>query len=533
MSASLGSSNPDESVTSVTILHDEPLPRSNADSPFLSTNFVPAALLLPQKNTLLKSHGRPPWYDQQGRRISDAFVIGITGGSASGKTYVAQEILRSMGSIPSVVILSQDSFYKPLSEEELQKAFANMLDLDHPDAIDMPLFTSCLRELKEGKQTHVPVYSFKEHQRLPETKYLYGAAIVIVEGIMALQEPALRDLYDLKIFVQCDSDLMLARRIRRDVAERGRDIQGILDQYLRYVKPAYDAFVLPTARYADMIVPGYSNAVAIDLISTHVKRMLTERSCRLRAVMGSTPRPLPLDLSLKAGSNLVVLEQKPQLKGIYTVLRDRKTSREDFIFYTDRLATLLIECAMCHLPFHQRVVSTHLNEDFVGKEMDATSLCGITVLRAGGPLERGLRRVLRDVLVGSLLIQPDPKTGEPLLLHSMLPQCIRSRESAKTAWVLVLDAQMGTGASALMSIRVLLDHGVREDRIIFVTFLVAKDKGAAAIENAFPKIRIVTGAVDEGLDESWILNSEGESEEKVRTWIIRPGMGLVGDRYYT
>jgi uridine kinase len=155
--------------------------------------------------------------------------------------------------------------------------------------------------------------------------------------------------------------------------------------------------------------------------------------------------------------------------------------------------------------------------------------------------------VLRDVLVGSLLIQPDPKTAEPLLLHSMLPQCIRSRESAKSAWVLLLDAQvcvtlshtlaythrhlkMGTGASALMAIRVLLDHGVREDRIIFVTFLVAKDKGVAALENAFPKIRIVTGAVDEELYECWIPGEgyDRDPEEKVKTWVIRPGMGVVG-----
>jgi uridine kinase len=132
----------------------------------------------------------------------------------------------------------------------------------------------------------------------------------------------------------------------------------------------------------------------------------------------------------------------------------------------------------------------------------------------------------------------------------MLPKCIRDRESAKSAWVLLLDAQVNpfvavpvrvlmtffqiaTGSSALMAIRVLLDHGVRQDRIIFITFLVAKDKGVAAIETAFPRIRIITGAVDSELYECWMADDAEDYEEKIRTWVIHPGMGQVGESFWT
>lgn len=118
--------------------------------------------------------------------------------------------------------LPQDSFYKHHTPEEIALAHASKFDFDHPDSLDMPLFAECLTDLKQNKQTNIPIYSFNSHQRLPETKYLYGASIIIAEGIMALQDPALRNLYDLKVFVQCDSDVMLARRIKRDVTERGR-----------------------------------------------------------------------------------------------------------------------------------------------------------------------------------------------------------------------------------------------------------------------------------------------------------------------
>lgn len=174
----------------------------------------------------------------------------------------------------------------------------------------------------------------------------------------------------------------------------------------------------------------------------------------------------------------------------------------------------------------------------------------------GGPLENGLRRVINDIRVGSLLVQSDAKTGEPLLLHVMLPCCIRDRQRAKQSYVFLLDAQVkclrdlgkylsltvlfpeqiGTGATAFMSIRTLLDHGVQQSRIIFVTFLVARGGGIAALRHAFPDIKIVCGAVDGELQERWVEpahQSEGSEETEGRKiWVIYPGLGHIGDRYY-
>ncbi|KAI0250254.1 armadillo/beta-catenin/plakoglobin [Lactifluus subvellereus] len=482
-----------------------------------------------QINTILKSHGRPPWYGEDGQSISPAFVIAIAGGSSSGKTHVARQIVRALGSIPTVVIMSQDSFYKKHTPEELALAFASRLDLDHPDSIDMDSFAACLSDLKSLRQTNIPVYSFTQHQRLDETQYLYGATIIIAEGILTLHDPEMRKLYDLKIFVQADSDLMLARRITRDTKERGRTVDGILEQYLRYVKPSYDNFVLPSSRHADIIVPGKDNSVAIELISTHIQRQLERRSRRFRQKMAvSLARSLsqspPRELSIEE-LGLTVLEQTPQLKGIYTVLRDRTSSRQDFIFFTDRLATLLLERAMEKLPYRNVTLETPVGVQTTGKAIDIESLCGVTILRSGGPLEKGLQRVISDVPIGSLLVQSESKTGEPLLFHVKLPDCIRKRHLAVNTWVFLLDAQIGTGAAGFMAIRILLDHGVNPAHIIFVTFLVARSGGVAHLRRTFPDVNIVTGAVDDGLREVWFENAGRHAH---KAWVVEPGMGQIG-----
>ncbi|OBZ72542.1 Uridine-cytidine kinase-like 1 [Grifola frondosa] len=492
-------------------------------------------LLQAKKNTVLKSHGRPPWYGEDGTPICDAFVIGIAGGSASGKTHVARRIVQSLGSIPTVIILSQDSFYKRHTPEEIELANASRFDFDHPNAIDMPLFASCLADLKSCKQSNIPIYSFTEHQRLDETKYLYGAAIIIAEGILALHDPALRALYDLKIFVQCDSDLMLARRIRRDVKERGRSVEGVLEQYLRYVKPSFDNFVLPTSRHANIIVPGSDNAIAIDIISTHVRRQLEERSTRLRQHMVG---PIPRNLSPACSTgphhnehlnhlNLTVLPQTPQLKGIFTILRDSTTSRGDFIFFADRLSTFLVEKATEWLPHRTKVVTTPIEETYSGKELAAENVCSVAILRSGGPLERGLRRVINNIPMGSLLIQSDDKTGEPLLLHLLLPVCIRERHLAQDTWVLLLDAQIGTGAAAFMAIRVLLDHGVAQDHIIFIAFLVSANGGVRVLQRAPRDMGDVGGGGRRRARDDAQSSREGR-----KVWVVEPGMGHIGDRYY-
>jgi len=142
-----------------------------------------------------------------------------------------------------------------------------------------------------------------------------------------------------------------------------------------------------------------------------------------------------------------------------------------------------------------------------------------------------LRRVLRDVALGSLLIQSDPKSGEPLLLHTMVPDAVRDRNKAVNTWVLLLDAQIVTGATALMAIRVLRDHGVREDRILFLTFVVARGAGVNAIQKAFPKVKVITGAIDDDLSERW-LTANGEGAMGTKVWVIEPGLGSISNRYF-
>jgi len=369
---------------------------------------------------------------------------------------------------------------------------------------------------------------------------------------------------------------MLARRITRDVKDRGRSVEGVLSQYLRFVKPSYDDFVLPTSRHADIIVHGSDNTVAIDLITTHVRRQLEERSHAFRESIARTipfGRPSTPPGDSIAALKLHVLEQTPQLQGIYTILRDQTTSKADFIFFADRLSTLLMEKAMVFLPFCPKTVETPVRAKAVGKSLDTTNICGVTILRSGGPLEQGLRRVIGDIRVGSLLVQTDLKTGEPLLLHVMLPNCIRQRHRAKDAYVFVLDAQVGTAATAFMAIRVLLDHGVQQSRIIFVSFVVALAGGLSALRRSFPDVHIVTGAVDgvlaerrlrlrrkpeaksrspslspaigknldlveKGMD-SLSMNGHDADEhggieegEGRKIWVIEPGLGQIGDRYY-
>ncbi|KAJ7126961.1 armadillo/beta-catenin/plakoglobin [Mycena epipterygia] len=516
------------------VLPHAPGPNRSSTPPKLDISFQP------KKNTVLVSHGRPPWYGEDGHRISDAFVVGIAGGSGSGKTHVARQIVRSLGSIPSVVILSQDSFYKHHTPEELVLAHASAFDFDHPDSIDMPMFAACLSDLKSCQQSNIPVYSFTTHQRLEEPKYLYGAAIIIAEGIMALQDPGLRELYDLKLFVQCDTDLMLARRIKRDVEERGRSVEGILEQYLRYVKPAYDNYVLPSQRHADIIVPGSNNTVAIDLICTHIRRKLQEQSNHFRQKMAiphlyTSPSGTSIPESKVEDLNLTILPQTRQLTGIFTILRSTTSSRQDFIFFVDRLSTLLMEYALQYLPYSPKTITTPTDATFTGKVLSAKYVCGVSILRSGGALERGFRRVLNDVPMGSLLVQTNTTDGdaEPLMLHVMLPVCIRKRHMAEEAWVFLLDAQIGTGASAFMAIRILLDHGVKPEHIIFVTFLVARGGGVSVLRRAFPDIKIVTAGVDDVMQEGRLNSSQGEENPQGRqVWAMLPGLGQIGDRYY-
>ncbi|XP_016792661.2 uridine-cytidine kinase-like 1 isoform X4 [Homo sapiens] len=470
-------------------------------------------LLRTSKRTIYTA-GRPPWYNEHGTQSKEAFAIGLGGGSASGKTTVARMIIEALD-VPWVVLLSMDSFYKllhslphqVLTEQQQEQAAHNNFNFDHPDAFDFDLIISTLKKLKQGKSVKVPIYDFTTHSRKKDWKTLYGANVIIFEGIMAFADKTLLELLDMKIFVDTDSDIRLVRRLRRDISERGRDIEGVIKQYNKFVKPSFDQYIQPTMRLADIVVPrGSGNTVAIDLIVQHVHSQLEEQR-KLRwdmAALASAHQchPLPRTLS--------VLKSTPQVRGMHTIIRDKETSRDEFIFYSKRLMRLLIEHALSFLPFQDCVVQTPQGQDYAGKCYAGKQITGVSILRAGETMEPALRAVCKDVRIGTILIQTNQLTGEPELHYLRLPKDISDDH------VILMDCTVSTGAAAMMAVRVLLDHDVPEDKIFLLSLLMA-EMGVHSVAYAFPRVRIITTAVDKRVND---------------LFRIIPGIGNFGDRYF-
>ncbi|MDT0554462.1 uridine kinase [Patiriisocius hiemis] len=199
-------------------------------------------------------------------------IIGIAGGTGCGKTTVVDQIVAELPA-DEVCVISQDSYYKDtshLSYEERVK-----INFDHPNSIDFDLLVSHLEELRNNKPIEQPVYSFVEHNRTGETKTTHPRKVIIVEGILILTHPEIRDLFDIKIFVHADSDERLIRRLKRDIAERGRDLDEVLARYQTTLKPMHNQFIEPTKEFADIIIPtNRYNTVAVDVIRTIVNEKL-------------------------------------------------------------------------------------------------------------------------------------------------------------------------------------------------------------------------------------------------------------------
>lgn len=205
--------------------------------------------------------------------MKDVMVIGIAGGSGSGKTTIAQRIKDVFGE--EVVILCHDYYYKSndgISLEERKK-----LNYDHPNSFDTNLLIDQLKTLKEGKAIMHPVYSFVEHTRLKETVEVKPAKVIIVEGILIFENKELCDLMDIKVFVDTDADVRIIRRLLRDVQERGRDLDSVVNQYLSTVKPMHEEFVDPSKKRADIIIPeGGANDVALNMLLQKIKSFILE-----------------------------------------------------------------------------------------------------------------------------------------------------------------------------------------------------------------------------------------------------------------
>jgi uridine kinase len=207
-----------------------------------------------------------------------SMIIGICGGTGSGKTTVARRILENVRE-EQVAYLQQDSYYRNLGDMPLE--LRHQINFDHPDALDNDLFINHLKALRAGEAIEMPVYDFTTHTRLNETVHIEPKLIIIVEGILVFADAGLRELMDIKIFVDTPDDLRFIRRLQRDVTERGRSVESVIRQYLDTVRPMHLQFVEPSKRYADVIIPeGGYNEVGIDLIAGKIRAQLQKELAR-------------------------------------------------------------------------------------------------------------------------------------------------------------------------------------------------------------------------------------------------------------
>jgi uridine kinase len=202
----------------------------------------------------------------------NTIIIGISGPSASGKSLLANTIVNEMGS-DEVVVISEDSYYKDLSGLTIEERAK--VNFDHPDALDHELLRQHLEALQQGKSIEVPIYDHSKHQRKDESRRIGKHHIIVLEGILMFVEPKLRDIMDIKIFMDTALDVCLLRRIQRDMIERDRTLQSVVDQYHKTVRPMYFQFIEPSKRHADIIVPrGGENRIAIDMIKAKMRELL-------------------------------------------------------------------------------------------------------------------------------------------------------------------------------------------------------------------------------------------------------------------
>ena len=203
--------------------------------------------------------------------MNDILVIGIAGGTGSGKTTLMKNIIQRFGG--AVTVLSHDNYYKRHDELPLEER--EKLNYDEPDALETDLMARHLEQLRRGEAIDCPVYDFTVHNRSDETIRVVPQRVIIVEGILIFENEPLRNLMDIRIFVDTDADIRLCRRIKRDVNKRGRTLESVLTQYQQTVKPMHEKYVEPSKRFADIVVPeGGKNAVALDLIMGRIQRPL-------------------------------------------------------------------------------------------------------------------------------------------------------------------------------------------------------------------------------------------------------------------
>ena len=281
----------------------------------------------------------------------------------------------------------------------------------------------------------------------------------------------------------------------RDVRERGRTIEGTIKQWFSTVKPVFLRYVEPQRELADIIIPrSIQNKTAIAMVSNQIRQMLKEKSINhseTLARLGKEVKNEPFS------EKLFIMERTPQIRGIATIMRDPLTTTEDFVFYIDRLTAILVEKSLDFHKFVPAEVTTPQGSSYHGVR-PVGKVSAVVILRGGSCLETGLKRTIPDCPTGRMLIQSSYRTGEPELHYFKLFPDIKDHTT-----VLLLDPQMSSGGAALMAVRTLVDHGVHESKIVFVTCL-AGNMGVKRLMSVFPEIRVVAARIVDDNEERWI-----------------------------
>ncbi|XP_057833975.2 uridine kinase-like protein 4 isoform X1 [Cryptomeria japonica] len=417
----------------------------------------------------------------------EPFVIGVAGGTAAGKTTVCNMIISQLRD-QRVALVNQDLFYRVLNEEELKHA--RDYNFDHPDSFDMECLLDCMTMLKQRKSVDIPSFNHKLHQRCAPVRKVNSSDVIILEGILVFHDPRLCELMNMKIFVDTDADVRLGRRIRRNRVQ-DQDMRSFLDKYYKFVKPAYDEFISPSKKHADIIVPhGGDNHVAINLVVQHIRVKLGEH-----------------DLC-KIYPNLYVINSSFQRKGMHTLQYRNETSKRDFVSYADQLIRVVVEHGLGHLSFTEKKVisptgSLHIGADF------CETLCGVSIIRSGESMENALRECCKGIKIGKIFIHGDGDNGNKLI-NENLPKDISN------CHLLLLDPVLATGNSAVQAIQLLLEKGVQESNIIFLN-LISAPQGIHMVCKKFPMLKIVTLEIDMALNEEFR---------------VVPGIGEFGERKF-
>lgn len=467
----------------------------------------------PTSSVVCSSEGRPAWYDATGA-AREPLLITVCGPTSSGKSALASAITGLLN-MPWVATVRLDSFLRPIPAALLadEARLITTYDLDSPAAYDFDAAVAALQAIKRGARTEVPQYDARTHTFDARRRAVVcGADVVLFVGTLALYDARVAALSDIKLFTASDSDTRLSARLRRDVGVLHRSVVDVLRQYELFVKPATETYVLPLQKRADIIVPGgASNRVVVDLVVREAQRILAARGWEPPTDGGAGSADgsgLDVDALMRGGDTVVQLPATPVVRAMQTALRARTTSHDDFVFYSDALCSMLVEAALGRLPHAPRAVTTPTGAAYAG-EAFAARVCGVSLMRSGASMEAPLRRICKGIRLGKILINSENR-ARPSLIYVKLPPVDGHK-------VLLLDPMLTSGATASMALHVLVDHGVAQDDIYFLTH-IASAQGLRAVVRQFPRVHIIAGIID-------------PTDLAKQNYLVA-GMGYQPERYY-